>query len=164
MPPQRASNRVQSPVVDQQKARGEAWAEGSHQRALPRLPSCLRLSEYLLEHKDYGSGGHVAVIAQHCPRLNQGAFWQSKCVLERRDHLGAPRVTDETLDVVDAQTVTGEELRCDISKLGSNEIWNIPRKDRFEAFIGDLPAHYVKAAGPGMLTRGDHRRPLSISR
>src|SRR5215471_362616 len=128
------------------------------------LPGRARLCEYSLDHKHHSRGGHVAIIAQYCPRFSQGAWRQPKCIFQRRDHLGAPRVTDETVDVVDAQTVTREKLCCDISELCGDEIWNVTRKDRFQAFIGDLPAHHVEAAGPGMLARSDEGRSLPVGR
>src|SRR5712671_3246462 len=151
MQPDRASSRARSPVVEYKKACGEAWPESIHQRALPTCPGSARLGEYPFEDKHHGRCRHVAIVAQHGPCFNQSALSQSKGVLERREHLGAPRVTDETVDVVDRKSVTGEELRCGVLELGGNEFRNVAGKDCSEAIIGDLPAHHVEAAGPGIL-------------
>src|SRR3984893_19016385 len=132
MQPDRASSRVPSPVVDDEKACCEAWPEGIHQSVLPRCAGSARLGEYPFEHKHHCRRRHVAIVAQHCSRLNQSALCESESVLERREHLGAPGVTNETVDVVDRKSMTGEELRCGVLELGGNEIRNVAGKDRSE--------------------------------
>src|ERR1700730_999756 len=146
MQPGRASSRVPSSVVDDEKACCEAWSEGIHQRALPTCPGSVRLGEYPFEHKHHCRRRHVAIVAQHGSRLNQSALCKSEGVLERRDHFGAPRVTDETVDVVDRKPVTGEELRCGVLELGGDEVRNVAGKDRSEAIISDVPTHHIDAA------------------
>ena len=85
-------------------------------------------------------------------------------MLERRDHLGASRVTDETVDLVDRKSMTGEELRCGILQSRRDKFRNVARKDRLETVIGDLPAHHVETAGPGVFACGDQGRALRFGR
>jgi hypothetical protein len=73
-------------------------------------------------------------------------------------------VADETVDVIDRKSITGEELRCGILELRGHKIRNVAGKDRSEAIIGDLPAHHVEAAGPGIFTSGDDGCALSFGR
>src|SRR3954454_4046045 len=111
-----ASSRVRSPVVEDEKACGENPPEGVHQRPFPPFPGSGRLRKYPFEHKHDRSGRHVAIVAQHCPRLYQSALREPEGMLERRNHLGASRVTDETIDIVDSKSMASQELRHGIAE------------------------------------------------
>src|SRR4029077_4395887 len=104
-------------VVEDEKACGETRPEGVHQRALPPFPGSAGLRKYPFEHKHDGSGRHVAIVAQHCPRLYQSALRESEGMLERRNHLGASRVTDETIDIVDSKSMASQEFGYGIAEL-----------------------------------------------
>src|SRR5262249_25625113 len=149
-------------VIDDEKANREARPERIHQRALPTR--CARLGEDPFEHKHNGCSRHVAIVAQDGPRFNQPTMCKSEGVLDRRDHLSTTRVTDEAVDIVDRQAVTGEELRCNISELRGDEVGNVAGEDRLEAVIRDLPTHYVETLWPGMFAGGGDRRSLAIER
>src|SRR5271166_3022402 len=164
MPPNRAPSRERSTIVEDEKACGEPWPEGIQQGACPPGFGSPRFGKYSLEHKHHGRGRHVAVVAQHSPRFNQSALPQAEGVLKGRDHFGAPRVADETVDIVDRKPMSGKELRSGISQPRGNKVRNIAGEDRFEAIISDLPSHHVKAAGPSMFTRCDHGGALTFGR
>src|SRR5438067_12351466 len=49
-------------------------------------------------------------------------------------------------------------------QLGGDELWDLAGKNRAETVIGDVPAHNVKTAGPGMLAPGDHGGAFAVGR
>ena len=70
---------------------GETRAERrEHRRAAQAAP------QRALENEQHGRRRHVAVVAQHFALVAQRAFLQFERDLDRVEHLGAARMTDET--------------------------------------------------------------------
>src|SRR6516162_783011 len=85
-------------------------------------------------------------------------------MLQRRNYLGAAGMADKMIDVFEPEAVAGEEVGRDLAQLGRDELWDVARKDRAKAVIGNRPAHDVEAVGPGVLTVSDDGRAHAVRR
>src|SRR6202011_2455225 len=103
-----------SPFIEHQKACRKTRAERIHQRPLPAFPGRSRCGEHAVEHEQHGRRRHVAVIAQHSPRLDQRLLPEAEGMLERGDYFGAAWMADKAVDVAEREPVAGEEVRRDI--------------------------------------------------
>jgi len=74
------------------------------------FPGRSRRGEHAVEHEQHGRRRHVAVIAQHSPRLDQRILPKAEGVLECGDYLGAAGMADKAVDVAEYQPMAGEEV------------------------------------------------------
>ena len=108
------------------------------------------MMQHALEHEEDRRGGHVAVILEDAAPLDEGAVGQAERSLQGCQHLGAARVADEGVDIIEAEPASGEETLGDAAKLAAHEGGDVPRKEGLKSILLDRPAHDVERLRPSV--------------
>src|SRR5256885_8543374 len=123
--PEADRRRPTSPSQEHQFG-AETWSHGDEQSEIAAL--CFARVEQVAEHEQDGSGGEVPDRAERFPGARERFGRQLQRFLERLEHAGSARVTDEMADFLPRDALRGEEGVDVLADAGAHEMGNLRRR------------------------------------
>src|SRR5262245_21722841 len=132
--------------MQESKRDGEARTECSQQVVAGSSSSC-----GVLEHEKGRWSRHIAVLAKYPPGMLESWARKSERDLDRLEHLTAARMHNDAVEVVQAETVPGEESVQRGPKLMSGASRYVRAQNHAKPIVLDRPARHVFSFTPHML-------------